>query len=134
MRGPFPRTPCLTGATAADATALYIQDCTGSTEQRGFHVVNGGSTTGAGPAGPITIFNTFCLEVTGGSTTSGTKVEINSCDSSNPNQIWQWNSNGTVNWAGTNKCLDLTNGNLTNGNPVRLNISSSMSSTNVLEL
>lgn len=82
--------------------------------------MNGGATTGAGIAGPITIFTHFCLEVTGGNTASGTKVEVNSCDPNNPNQnqVWQWNSNGTINWAGTNKCLDLTNGNLTNGNQV----------------
>ena len=80
--------------------------------------MSGGSTTGAGLPGPIIIFNNFCLEVAGGNTAPGTEVEANSCDPSNTNQAWQWNSNGTVNWAGTNQCLDLTNGNLTNGNQV----------------
>lgn len=117
-RGSFPRTPCITVFAAANGSAVVINDCSASTEQRGWQVVAGGSTTGAGTPTAIKIFNTFCLEVTGGVNASGTKVEINSCVDGNPNQLWQWNSNGTVQWVGTNKCLDLTNGDLDNGNQV----------------
>ncbi|KJA16569.1 carbohydrate-binding module family 13 protein [Hypholoma sublateritium FD-334 SS-4] len=120
VRGSFPRTPCLTVTSPVNGSALIIQDCTTLESQRGFRVVSGGSTTGAGLPGSILVFNNFCLEVAGGSTASGTKVEANSCDPSNNNQAWQWNSNGTINWAGTNKCLDLTNGNLTNGNQMQI--------------
>jgi hypothetical protein len=117
-RGSFPRTPCITVFAAANGSEVVINDCSAATQQRGWNVVAGGSTTGAGTATNIQIFNSFCLEVTGGVNHSGTKVEINSCVPGNPNQQWQWNSNGTVQWAGTNKCLDLTNGDLSNGNQV----------------
>jgi hypothetical protein len=117
-RGSFPRTPCITVFAAANGSEVVINDCSAATQQRGWNVVAGGSTTGAGTATNIQIFNSFCLEVTGGVNHSGTKVEINSCVPGKPNQQWQWNSNGTVQWAGTNKCLDLTNGDLSNGNQV----------------
>jgi hypothetical protein len=56
--------------------------------------------------------------VTGDVNQAGTKVEINSCVAGDANQSWQWNADGTVQWAGTDKCLDLTNGDLDNGNQV----------------
>ncbi|KAF8963396.1 ricin B lectin domain-containing protein [Flammula alnicola] len=119
-RGSFPRTPCLTVFPAANGSAVLINDCSTSTEQRGFQVVEGGATSGEGTPGPIEVFNTFCLEVTGGANVSGTKIEINSCVAGDPNQLWEWNSDGTVVWSGTNKCLDLTNGDLDNGNQIQI--------------
>ncbi|KAF8963350.1 ricin B lectin domain-containing protein [Flammula alnicola] len=121
-RGPFPRTPCLTVLfPAANGSALIINDCTTSSQERGFQVVEGGATTvGKGTPGPIEIFNTFCLEVTGGADVSGTKVEINRCVTGDPNQLWEWNSDATVVWSGTDKCLDLTNGDLDNGNQIQI--------------
>ncbi|KAF5316328.1 hypothetical protein D9619_006762 [Psilocybe cf. subviscida] len=113
-RGTLPRTPCLAVITAQNNQSVIIDDCTAETELRAFRVTNGGSTTGAGPAGPIVLFNTLCLEPAG-PIASGTKVQINACDATKPSQNWQWNSNGTVNIAGSNQCLDLTDGNLSNG-------------------
>lgn len=113
-RGTLPRTPCLAVITAQNNQSVIIDDCTAETELRAFRVTNGGSTTGAGPAGPIVLFNTLCLEPAG-AIASGTKVQINTCDTTKPSQNWQWNSNGTVNIAGSNQCLDLTDGNLSNG-------------------
>ncbi|KAF8951904.1 ricin B lectin domain-containing protein [Flammula alnicola] len=120
-RGSFPRTPCLTVLyPAANGSALIINDCSTLTQERGFQVVEGGATSGEGTPGPIEIFNTFCLEVTGGADVSGTKVEINRCVTGDPNQLWEWNSDATVVWSGTDKCLDLTNGNLNNGNQIQI--------------
>ncbi|KAF8962322.1 ricin B lectin domain-containing protein [Flammula alnicola] len=119
-RGSFPRTPCLTVFSAANGSALVINDCSAATQQRGFQVVEGGATTGEGTPGAIKIFNSFCLEVTGGADLDGTKVEINSCVAGDANQLWEWNADGTVVWSGTNKCLDLTNGDLENGNQIQI--------------
>jgi len=104
----------LTVITAQSNQSVFIDDCTAETELRAFRVPQGGSTTGAGTPGPILLFNTLCLDVAG-PIVSGTKVQINTCDATKPSQNWQWNSNGTVNIAGTNQCLDLTDGNLSNG-------------------
>ncbi|KAF8166525.1 ricin B lectin domain-containing protein [Pholiota molesta] len=113
--GSFPRTPCITVFAAANGSAVVINDCSASTQQRGWNVVGGGGTPTQ-----IQIFNTFCMEVTGDVNQAGSKVEINSCVAGDANQLWQWNADGTVQWAGTDKCLDLTNGDLDNGNQLQI--------------
>ncbi|KIJ52017.1 carbohydrate-binding module family 13 protein [Sphaerobolus stellatus SS14] len=112
----FPRTPCLTVFSAANGSALVIEDCSVSTEQRIFEFTQPAGTT----IGQIQIFNTFCLQAP--QATNGAKVNINSCDGT-AGQQWVWNTHGQIKWAGTQDesfCLDLTDGNLNNGNQLQI--------------
>ncbi|KAJ6539760.1 ricin B lectin domain-containing protein [Mycena capillaripes] len=69
--------------------------------------------------GQIKTFGDKCLDVTGGSTANGVKLQIWTCAAGNTNQMFTVNRQ-TVEWKGTGKCLDLTNGNSTIGNPIQL--------------
>jgi hypothetical protein len=64
--------------------------------------LGGGSTTGQ-----ITGFANKCMDVYGGHTTNGTKVELYDCNSTVAQQ-WTVQSDGTIRNQG--KCLDLYNG------------------------
>ncbi|KIJ40839.1 carbohydrate-binding module family 13 protein [Sphaerobolus stellatus SS14] len=121
FRGAFPRTPCLTVFGATNGSALFIQDCSASTEERGFQLTAPVPSIGQ-IQGQIHIFNTFCLEAP--QATNGAKVFINSCVDDLINQEWTWNPNGQIRWAGSQTaigmCLDLTDGNLSNGNQMQI--------------
>ncbi|KAF7337405.1 hypothetical protein MSAN_02266900 [Mycena sanguinolenta] len=101
---------CLTAASNADGAAVEIEDC-----------VSGGSTsqswTVSGSA--LQIFGNKCLDVTGGATTDGTKLQIWTCSSGNSNQKWTV-SGSTIQWSGHSSCLDLTGGSVTNGNLMQI--------------
>ncbi|KAJ7457560.1 ricin B lectin domain-containing protein, partial [Mycena galericulata] len=101
---------CLTAASNADGAVVEIEDCVagGSTAQ---------SWTISGPA--VQIYGNKCLDVTGGSTASGTKMQIWTCGTGNANQAWSV-SGSTIQWSGHSSCLDLTGGSVTNGNVVQI--------------
>ncbi|KAF8586852.1 carbohydrate-binding module family 13 protein [Ramaria rubella] len=119
FRGSFPRTPCVTVFEAANGSAAVINDCSASTEQRGFQLVP--PPPGDGPFAQLSIFNTFCLGVTGSDQGNGAKVTISSCVENDDRQTWIWTSSGIIEWGQSNgMCLDLTNGDETNGNQLQI--------------
>jgi peptidoglycan/xylan/chitin deacetylase (PgdA/CDA1 family) len=99
---------CLAAPTNANGASVQIQDCDGSASQ---------SWTRSGSIWQI--YSNKCLDVTGGSTANGNKMQIWTCSSGNPNQQFTRFGN-TIQWTGRGECLDLTNGVLTNGNVVQM--------------
>ncbi|KAJ7032972.1 hypothetical protein C8F04DRAFT_1355506 [Mycena alexandri] len=101
---------CLTAASNADGAVVEIEDClsAGSTSQ---------SWTLSG--GAIQIFGNKCLDVTGGATAAGTKMQIWTCSTGSTNQQWSL-SGSTIQWSGHSSCLDLTGGSLTNNNVMQI--------------
>ncbi|KAJ6631854.1 hypothetical protein B0H10DRAFT_777 [Mycena sp. CBHHK59/15] len=99
---------CLTAASNADSAAVEIEDCVsaGSTSQ---------SWTISGST--LQIFGNKCLDVTGGATADGTKMQIWTCTGGDANQQWTL-SGSTIQWSGHSSCLDLTDGRVTNANVV----------------
>lgn len=99
---------CLAATSNANSAPVKVQDCDGSASQSWTRV---GST--------LKLYGNKCLDVTGGSTANGNKMQIYTCSTGNPNQ--QFTIQGTkISWSGKNECLDLTGGSLTNGNVVQL--------------
>ncbi|KAJ6516577.1 ricin B lectin domain-containing protein, partial [Mycena vitilis] len=100
---------CLTAASNADGAVVEIEDCVsaGSTGQ---------SWTVSGAI--LQIFGNKCLDVTGGATTDGTKLQIWTC-SGGPNQKWAL-SGSTIQWSSHSSCLDLSGGSVTNGNLMQI--------------
>jgi len=95
---------CLNAASNNDGAEVTIQTCRGSANQKWSFIGDS-----------IKIFGDKCLTVPGGSHNDGTTVQIDTCQSGNPSQ--QWNYNKWVNmivWQG--RCLDLTGGNTNDGN------------------
>jgi len=70
--------------------------------------------------GPITIGNTFCLDVTDGKNTNGNPLQIWTCAKNSSNQKWTIGQDLTIQWTGKGKCVDLTNGSVTAGNRLQL--------------
>ncbi|KAJ7635001.1 hypothetical protein FB45DRAFT_478962 [Roridomyces roridus] len=101
---------CLTAASNTDGAVVEIEDC-----------VSGGSTsqswTVSGQA--IQIFGDKCLDVTGGATADGTKMQIWTCNVPNSDQQWIFPGN-TIQWNNHPSCLDLTGGSVTDGNVVQI--------------
>jgi O-glycosyl hydrolase len=69
----------------------------------------------ATPTGPIIAGDdtTECVDVNGGSSANGTKVQMWDCNGSASSQGWTMESNGTVGINGS--CLDITGGSTANG-------------------
>ncbi|KAJ7190229.1 hypothetical protein GGX14DRAFT_606290 [Mycena pura] len=101
---------CLTAASNAEGAAVEIEDCiaAGSTSQ---------SWTVSGAT--LQVFGTKCLDVTGGATADGTKMQITTCSTNNANQEWTL-SGSTIQWSGQSSCLDLTDGSVTDGNVIQI--------------
>ncbi|KAJ7451566.1 ricin B lectin domain-containing protein [Mycena latifolia] len=104
-------TTCLTAPTNANGGTVVVQPCDGSTGQ---------SWTQNGQT--IVVYGTMCLDVTGGSTTNGAKMQIWSCTpgAGDANQHFTITSGKSIQWANTAECLDLTDGSLTSGNQVQM--------------
>ncbi|KAJ7451576.1 hypothetical protein FB451DRAFT_1186111 [Mycena latifolia] len=104
-------TTCLAAPTNANGGAVVVQPCDGSTGQ---------SWTQNGQT--IVVYGTMCLDVTGGSTTNGAKMQIWSCTpgAGDANQHFTVTSSKSIQWANTAECLDLTGGSLTSGNQVQM--------------
>jgi Ricin-type beta-trefoil lectin domain len=69
----------LTAASNTDGAAVTIQGCTDAVAQK--WTFTGGS---------VYIFDNKCLDVTGGSTADGTKLQIWTCTSNNQNQQFSY--------------------------------------------
>jgi len=102
----------MTAQSNTDGAAVTLQTCTGAASQLW---VFSGSSAG----GPVKIFGNKCLDVTDGKNVDGTKLQIWTCGTNNPNQQW-WYSiwDTTLSWRDHGKCVDLTDGSMTNGNKV----------------
>jgi len=101
---------CLTPASNTNNAAVQIQPCSGSSSQ---------SWTNVG--GTLQIFGNKCLDVTGGSTANGVKMQIYTCNAGNANQQFTVTTGDKrITWTGKGKCLDLTDGLLTSGNVVQM--------------
>ncbi|KAF8155348.1 carbohydrate-binding module family 13 protein [Mycena galopus ATCC 62051] len=97
---------CLTAASNTDGAIVTIQPCTGASTQK--WTFTGGS---------VKIFsNTKCLDVTGGSTANGNKLQIWTCSSNNANQQFYYSGDYRLSWTNHGKCIDLTGGSQADGN------------------
>ncbi|KAJ6543622.1 carbohydrate-binding module family 13 protein [Mycena vulgaris] len=102
---------CLTAASNTDGAIVTIQACTGAAAQK--WTFTGGS---------VKIFsNTKCLDVTGGSTANGVKLQIWTCSTNNnPNQQFWYTGDYHLSWTNHGKCLDLSDGSQADGNRPQL--------------
>lgn len=73
-------------------------------------------TAGAPASGPITGSSGKCVDVAGGSTADGTKVQLWAC---NGNAAQQWSRTGET-WRAVGKCLDVAGAGTANGTKVQL--------------
>jgi len=100
---------CLTAASNSDGAPVTIQACTNAAAQK--WTFTGGS---------VHIFDNKCLDVVGGSTTDGTKLQIWTCTSNNPNQQFSYTGDNRLSWTNHGKCMDLNGGSLADGNRIQL--------------
>ncbi|KAJ6544105.1 ricin B lectin domain-containing protein, partial [Mycena capillaripes] len=99
---------CLMAASNTDGAIVTIQSCTGAAAQQ--WTFTGGS---------LKIFNnTKCLDVTGGVTTNGNKLQIWTCAAGNTNQQFWYTGDLHFSWTNHGKCIDLTDGSQADGNRV----------------
>jgi len=93
---------------STSGTPIVLADCTGSTAQEWFF-----------SNGLIRVFSNMCITVPNGNTATGQQLEIQTCDSSNNNQLWFYNFFNRNQISLTNDrgtCIDLTSGSTANGN------------------
>ncbi|KIM37844.1 carbohydrate-binding module family 13 protein [Hebeloma cylindrosporum] len=100
---------CLTAASNVNAASVTIQPCTGSASQKW--------TFGGGV---VKVFGDKCLAVPEGSAADGTKLQISTCLTDNPNQKWGYTRDNRMTWTNKGKCIDLTGGNLADGTSVQI--------------
>ncbi|KAJ7146651.1 hypothetical protein C8R44DRAFT_864390 [Mycena epipterygia] len=103
-------TTCLTAATNVNGGTVVVEPCNGSAGQ---------SWTQNGQT--ILAYGTMCLDVTGGSTTNGIKMQIWACTpgGGDANQHFTVTADNRIQWT-NDECLDLTDGSLTSGNQVQM--------------
>ncbi|KAJ7848544.1 carbohydrate-binding module family 13 protein, partial [Mycena leptocephala] len=96
-------TTCLTVPTNANGGTVVVQPCDGSTSQ--LWTQNGQT---------IVVYGSMCLDVMGGSTTNGVKMQIWSCTpgAGDGAQHFTVTADNRIQW-NTAECLDLTGGSLT---------------------
>jgi len=114
------RAPCMSTESSANQSLVLIEECITNPNIRAWTVVKGGASSGSGTPGQIKVHTNLCLDVTGGADKDGTQVQIYQCFDNNTNQKWQFNADGSIQWAGHNKCLDVTNGNYNSGTPLQI--------------
>ena len=98
----------MTAASNTDGATVTIQTCTGAAAQK--WTFTGGS---------VEIFDNKCLDVTGGVTTNGNKLQIWTCGTGNQNQQFYYTTDNHFSWTNHGKCVDLSGGSLADGNRVR---------------
>jgi len=100
---------CLTAPTNANGGTVVVEPCNGSASQSW---VRNGAT--------ILVYGSMCLDVTGGSTTNGVKMQIWACTpgAGDAAQHYTVTSDNRIQW--TSECLDLTGGSLASGNQVQM--------------
>ncbi|KAF7364548.1 hypothetical protein MVEN_00323800 [Mycena venus] len=104
-------TTCLTAATNANGGTVTVAPCDGSAGQAW---TQNGQT--------LVAYGTMCLDVTGGSTTNGVKMQIWSCTpgAGDAAQHFTVTADNRIQWTNMNKCLDLTGGSLASGNQIQM--------------
>ncbi|KAF8071512.1 carbohydrate-binding module family 13 protein [Lyophyllum atratum] len=100
---------CMTAASNMDGAIVTIEPCTYGANQK--WIFDGGN---------VRIFGDKCLNVPGGSTIDGTKLQIFTCTTNNPGQMFSYTRDNRLAWTNKGKCVDLTSGNQSNGNPIQL--------------
>ncbi|KAJ7189488.1 carbohydrate-binding module family 13 protein [Mycena pura] len=100
---------CLTAASNTDGATVTIQTCTGAAAQK--WTFTGGS---------VKIFDNKCLDVTGGVTTNGNKLQIWTCGTGNQNQQFYYTTDNHLSWTNHGKCADLSGGSLADGNRIQI--------------
>ncbi|KAK7046101.1 hypothetical protein VNI00_007102 [Paramarasmius palmivorus] len=111
---------CIVASEDRDGAPVAIQECTTAAyDNRAWNVTALPDRFPRGPE-PIAIFGNKCLDVTGGNKVDGTKLQIWTCDSVNPNQQWILTTANTFMSVNSTKCIDLTDGSKTNGNQLQI--------------
>jgi hypothetical protein len=100
---------CLAAASSANGAAVTIEACDGSASQ---------AWTYDGKA--LEVLGAKCLDVTGGSTANGAKLQVWDCVTNGTNANQKWTRSGsTFQWTGKGKCVDLTGGATDAGTPAQ---------------
>ncbi|KAG5643085.1 hypothetical protein DXG03_001580 [Asterophora parasitica] len=99
---------CLNAATNTDGAIVTIETCTYSANQK--WTFSGGT---------VKIFSNKCLDVTGGSTADGTKLQIWTCSANNANQQFAYTRDNRLAWTNRGKCVDLSSGNKASGTRIQ---------------
>jgi len=99
---------CMTAASNSDGAIVTIQPCNNAASQK--WVFSNGN---------VKVFGNKCLDVTGGSTANGTKMQIWTCSNNNPNQKFGYTRDNRLFWTNKGKCMDLTGGNQADGTRVQ---------------
>ncbi|KAJ7916950.1 ricin B lectin domain-containing protein, partial [Mycena leptocephala] len=104
-------TTCLTAATNTNGGTVTVAPCDGSAGQAW---TQNGQT--------LVAYGTMCLDVTGGSTTNGVKMQIWSCTpgAGDAAQHFTVTADNRMQWTNMNKCLDLSGGSLASGNQIQM--------------
>jgi hypothetical protein len=93
---------CLSADGDYDGAPVRVTDCSSSiTDNMVWGVMPGGS------ANKLGVFQNKCLDVPGGVTSDGTKLQIWTCYEGNTNQLWQLTSGNMITWASHNKYVFL---------------------------
>ncbi|MFI5494958.1 PQQ-dependent sugar dehydrogenase [Actinoplanes sp. NPDC051859] len=104
----------ISGAPAAAGT-LYLTFAGGAGAL--FDVDAFTLNSGAARIGPVRGLANKCLDVSGGATTNGTKIQLYTCNGT-PAQSWTVGTDGTIRALG--KCLDVAGGGTANGTKAQL--------------
>ncbi|KAF9442188.1 carbohydrate-binding module family 13 protein [Macrolepiota fuliginosa MF-IS2] len=103
----------MTAVSNTDGAAVTLQGCTGASSQK--WEFSGGN---------VKVFGNKCLDVTGGASADGTKLQIWTCSSGNGNVNQQWSYgiwDNHLSWKGpNNKCVDLSAGSTADGNRIQI--------------
>ena len=99
---------CLAAANNKDGAAVELKKCSSAAASSKWAVSNGN----------LIVYGNKCLDVTGGSTANGVKMQVYTCGSRNPNQQFTITADKRIAWTGKGECLDLTGGSIATGNVV----------------
>jgi len=100
---------CLTAASNTNGATVTIQTCTGAAAQKWTFT-----------SGSVKIFDNKCLDITGGVTTNGNKLQIWTCGTGNQNQQFYYTTDNHLSWTNHGKCVDLSGGSLADGNRIQI--------------
>ncbi|KAL0056696.1 hypothetical protein AAF712_016699, partial [Marasmius tenuissimus] len=116
------RQGCVSGSANVDGAPVVIQDC--NNEEQIKHTLNftWDDWNDVGPQQIKFYGGEKCLDVINGIQSSGTKLQLWTCDATNtnPNQQWIVNQDHTYQWNDTNLCIDITDGNINDGTQLQL--------------
>ncbi|KAF9267204.1 hypothetical protein L218DRAFT_941778 [Marasmius fiardii PR-910] len=106
---------CLSPSSNSDGASVVLAACTSTTAGLTWAL----PAVGSGTSGLLSTFNGGkCLDVPGGNSANGNRLQVWTCSGGNANQQWIIDGPRSLNrvmWAGQNKCLDVPNGNRSAG-------------------